>query len=405
MKKVELLAPAGDMERLITAERYGADAVYFGENSFGLRTGVGFDIESIKKGIDYLHEHNKSAYITVNIIPHNDDLRGMDKYLSALDSYAADAMIVSDPGVITMAKEFAPHVKIHLSTQANTVNYKSALFWYNQGIKRIVMAREVSLNEIKEIRHHMPDDFEIEAFIHGAMCISYSGRCLLSMYTTQRDANKGECAHPCRWEYTLIEKSRPGEYFDINEDDRGTYILNSKDLCMIEYIPYMIESGIDSFKVEGRNKTAYYVATVIGAYRKAIDRYLDNPASYEFDPASIDELKKASYREFTTAFYLGKPKDSQNYNSSSYIRKYDFVGKVLSYDDKTQYAVIEQRNRVCAGDKVEIISPYKNFIEFTINEMFDEDGNRITCAPHPKQKFRIKIPHDLKPYDMLRRKK
>lgn len=404
-KKVELLAPAGDLERLIVAAEYGADAVYFGENRFGLRSGVGFTLEDIRKGIQYLHDRGKKAYITVNIIPHNDDFKGLNDYVAFLRDNGADGIILSDPGVLSVVKEVAPDVDVHLSTQANAVNLRSILFWYRQGIKRIVIARELSLAEISYISQNIPDDLEIEAFVHGAMCISYSGRCLLSMYMTGRDANKGECAHPCRWEYALYEAKRPGEYFPIEEDERGTYILNSKDLCMIQYIPQMIDAGINSFKIEGRNKSSYYVATVVGAYRKALDEYYKKPEAYVFKEQWLDELKKASYREFTTGFYLGKPYESQNYKTSSYIRNYDFVGMVLDYNENTGLATIEQRNRIFKGDKVEIIGPYRDYFEQVIEEMYDEEGNSIDVAPHPQQLFKIKVKNRVKPYDMLRRKK
>ncbi|WP_026487522.1 peptidase U32 family protein [Caldanaerobius polysaccharolyticus] len=403
--KVELLAPAGDMERLIVAAEYGADAVYFGENRFGLRSGVGFSLEEIRKGIQYLHDKRKKAYITLNIIPHNDDFKGLKEYVLFLRDSGADAVIVSDPGVMVMVKDWAPNMDIHLSTQANTVNLWSALFWYRQGVKRIIMARELSLKEIGYIARNTPEDLEIEAFVHGAMCISYSGRCLLSMYMAGRDANRGECAHPCRWGYALCEQKRPGQYFPIEEDERGTYILNSKDLCMIEHIPEMVEAGIESFKIEGRNKSAYYVATVVGAYRKAIDEYFKDPRTYRFKGQWLEELKKASYREFTTAFYLSKPESSQNYESSNYVRNYDFVGVVIDYDENTKMAVVQQRNRVFKGDRVEIIGPYREYFEQVIEEMYDEEGREIDVAPHPQQVFKIKVEHRVKPYDILRRKK
>lgn len=405
INKVELLAPAGDLERLIVAAEYGADAVYFGENKYGLRSGVGFDLRDIQKGIQYLHYRGKKAYITVNIIPHDDDFKGLNEYIVFLKDNGADGIILSDPGILSLVREIAPEIPVHLSTQANAVNLRSVLFWYSQGIKRIIMARELSLEEINYISKNVPEDLEIEAFIHGAMCISYSGRCLLSMYMTGRDANKGECAHPCRWEYVLYESKRPGEYFPIEEDEKGTYILNSKDLCMIQYIPQMIKAGIKSFKIEGRNKSSYYVATVVGAYRKALDEYLRNPESYEFNEQWLDELKKASYREFTTAFYLGKPQQSQNYESSSYIRNYDFVGMIVDYDEHTGLATVEQRNRVFKGDKVEIIGPYRDYFEQVIEEMYDKEGNPINVAPHPQQLFKIRVINKVKPYDMVRRKK
>lgn len=401
---IELLSPAGDIERVKIAVNYGADAVYFGGNNYGLRASVGFSLDEIKYAVEYIKKHNKKAYLTVNIFPHNEDLEGLPEYIYEVSKTGIDAVIISDPGVFSIIKEVAPKLEIHISTQANNVNYRSAIFWHDLGAKRIVLARELSLEEIKEIREKTPDDLELEVFVHGAMCISYSGRCLLSNYLTGRDANKGECTHPCRWKYYLVEEKRPGQYMSIEEDDRGTYIMNSKDLCMIKYIPDIIKAGATSLKIEGRNKSSYYVAVVTKAYRKAIDDYLEFGDKYVFDESLLEELGKVSNRDFTTGFYFGKPgAESQNYNSSSYIRNYNIVGMVIDYDEENGFAIVEQRNRFFLGDEVEIIGPHDMFTE-VINMMYDADGNEIKVAPHPQMIVKIPFKRKVEKYYILRKK-
>ncbi|AEF17183.1 peptidase U32 [Thermoanaerobacterium xylanolyticum LX-11] len=401
---VELLSPAGDLERVKVAINYGADAVYFGGNNYGLRATVGFSMDEIKYAVEYVKNHGKKAYLTVNIFPHNDDLIGLPEYIYEVSKTGIDAVIASDPGVFSIIKEVAPKLEIHISTQANNVNYRSAIFWHELGAKRIVLARELSLEEIKQIRQKTPNDLELEVFVHGAMCISYSGRCLLSNYLTERDANKGECTHPCRWKYYLVEEKRPGQYMRIEEDDRGTYIMNSKDLCMIKYIPDIIKAGATSLKIEGRNKSSYYVAVVTKVYRKAIDDYLEFGDRYVFDEGLLEELGKVSNRDFTTGFYFGKPgSESHNYDSSSYIRNYNIVGMVIDYDDKSGMAVIEQRNRFFSGDVIEIIGPKDMFVE-TIDKMYDIEGNEIGVAPHPQMIVKIPLKRKVEKYYILRKK-
>lgn len=405
MEKVELLAPAGDLERLKIAFEYGADAVYLGGENFGMRTAAkNFTIEEIKEGADFAHERGKKIFVTVNIIPHNEDFVGFEDYIRDLEKAGVDALIASDPGVISVIKNTIPNMEIHLSTQANTTNYQSANFWFNQGVKRVVIARELSFEEIREIREKSSQDMDIEAFMHGAMCISYSGRCLISNYMTGRDANRGSCAQSCRWKYSLVEEKRPGEYFPVYEDERGTFFFNSKDLCMIEYIPELITAGITSLKIEGRMKTSYYVATVVRAYRMAIDAYYENPENWKFDPMWLDELKKGSHRHFTTGFFNDKPDtDDQNYASASYVRNYDFVGIVVDEFDEEGYYLVEQRNKMVIGDEIEIIGPYTNTMDTTITEMYDVDGNAIEAAPHPRQLVKMKLPSNVGKNFMLRK--
>lgn len=405
MTNIELLAPAGDLQKLKMAIIYGADAVYLAGQNFGLRAAAkNFSIDDMVEGLKFAHERGKKVYVTLNIIPHNEDLEGLPDYLIELDSIGVDAIIVSDPGVLSIVKENVPNLEVHLSTQANTTNYASANFWYKQGVKRIIVARELSLVEIKEIIDKKSQDLDIEAFVHGAMCISYSGRCLLSNYMTDRDANRGECAQSCRWKYNLVEEQRPGEYFPVYEDDKGTFIFNSKDLCMIEHLPKVIESGITSLKIEGRMKSPYYVATVIRSYRMAIDKYLKDPKSYEYDPKWLEEIKKASHRDFTTGFYFQKPTgEEQLYTSSSYIRDYDFVGVVLDYDEESNIATVEQRNRMFVGDTIEIFGPNKYYFEQTIEEMWDNKGEVRDVAPHAQEKIKIRVKQPVEKWDMLRK--
>lgn len=405
MKKVELLAPAGNLEKLKMAILYGADAVYIGGQRFGLRASAdNFSLDDMQQGLKFAHDRDCKVYVTVNIIPHNQDLVGLPEYIKQLEEIGVDAVIVSDPGIFSIVRKVSPHMEIHISTQANNTNYGSATFWYELGAKRVVIARELSIDEIKEIGDKSPQGLDIEAFIHGAMCISYSGRCLLSNYMTGRDSNKGACSHPCRWKYHLVEEKRPGEYYPVYEDERGTYIFNSKDLCMIAYIPQLIESGIFSFKIEGRMKSSFYVATVVRAYRKAIDAYYSNPENFKFDPEWLAELSKASHREYTTGFYFNKTTgEDQIYNTSSYIREYDFVGLVLEYDSETKIAKIEQRNRMIVGDEIEVVNPHKDYFVQTIEAMENEDGESIRTAPHAQMIVYMKMSQEVEPYTFIRK--
>lgn len=407
MNKPELLAPAGNLEKLKMAFIYGADAVYIGGERFGLRAQAGnFSMDDMKEAVLFAHERGKKLYVTVNIIPHNEDLEGLEEYVKDLQHIGVDALILSDPGVFLIIKETAPEMEMHLSTQANNTNYKSAEFWYKQGVKRIVLARELSFNEIEDIIDKAPKGLEFEAFIHGAMCMSYSGRCLLSNYMVGRDANRGECAHPCRYKYYLVEEKRPGQYMPVEEDERGTYIFNSKDLCMIEHIPELVKSGIKSFKIEGRMKSSYYVATVVGAYRKAIDQYFEGPENYVLDKELQDEVNKASHREFSTGFFYGKPDSrGQIYETSSYVRDYAFVGVVQDYDPSAGIATIEQRNKMSLGEEIEIIGPRKKMFTQKIEMMWDDEGNEITSAPHPQQIFKMKMENEVEKYDIIRRER
>jgi len=408
MNKIELLAPAGDLEKLKIAIIYGADAVYFGGEMFSLRAGAGnLTIEEMKEGVAFAHDRNKRCYLTINIFAHNEDVEPLKEYLNKIKDIGIDAFLISDPGVLDMVKEIIPDAELHLSTQANMTNYRTALFWRKLGVKRLVLARELTFPEIKEIRENIPDDMEMEAFVHGAMCISYSGRCLLSNFMIERDANRGLCAHPCRWKYTLVEEKRPGQYYPVEEDDRGTYILNSRDLCMIEHIPELIESGICSAKIEGRMKSIYYVATVIHGYRQAIDAYYKDPEGYKFNGEWLSEIKKASHREFTTGFYFNQPTNKdQNYQTSAYTREYSFVGIVRSYDPNTGYAIVEQRNKMEIGEEIEIFGPDISYFKQSITEMYDnETGEPVESAPHPQQILKFKMDKPVKPDYMLRKKK
>ena len=407
IKKPELLAPAGDLEKFKIAVLYGADAVYIGGEAYGLRAKAkNFDIPTMKEGIDFAHSHGAKVYITANIFAHNSDFDGMDEYFKKIYEIGADAVLVSDPGVYMTLKEAAPDMELHISTQANNTNYKTADFWYKMGAKRIVGARELSLKEIKEMRNKIPADMEIETFVHGAMCISYSGRCLLSNYLSGRDANKGACSHPCRWKYYLMEETRPGEYMPVEENERGTYIFNSKDLCMLNHIPELVDAGISSLKIEGRMKTPYYVGTIVKAYRQAIDDYFRDPEYYK---SRIDyymsEVSKASHRDFTTGFYFGKPgHDDQVYTNNSYIRDYDFIGIVVGdRDEKTGCAVVMQRNKFEVGDKIEVLPVKGDSREMTVTQMWNEEGVPVDSAPHPEQILKLKTDLPLKKYDMLRK--
>lgn len=399
--KPEILAPAGNLEKLKTAIDFGADAVYLGGGKLNLRAFAdNFSDEDLLEGIKYAHDKGKKVFVTVNVFPHNEDLLGLEDYLRDLYSMGVDAIIVSDPGIIMTAKEVVPDLELHLSTQSNNVNWKSAMFWYNYGVKRIVLARELSLNEIKETRSKLPEGCELEAFVHGSMCMAYSGRCVISNYMTGRDSNRGQCAQPCRYKYYLMEEKRPGQYYPVFEDDRGAYILNSKDLCMIEYIPELIEAGINSFKIEGRMKSSYYVATIVKSYRQALDAYISDPKSYVFQKKWLHNLMKASHREYFTGFYFNDP-NKQIYESSSYIRDYDIVGIVIGYDIDTHIAIIEQRNKVFDGDTLEVLRPSGDAFEINICDMKDEDGNKISAAPSAQMIFTVKTDKKLEIKDML----
>lgn len=393
MRKVELLAPAGDLERLKIAFTYGADAVYIGGEIFGMRSAAkNFTKEDMQEGVNFAHEREKQVFVTVNIIPRNAELEQLQKYLIELEEIGVDAVIVSDPGVFTIVKQTIPNMEIHISTQASTTNSGAANFWYNQGAKRVVMARELSFKEIKELRDNTPVDMDIEAFVHGAMCMSYSGKCVISNYTTGRDANRGACAQSCRWKYTLVKEETPGNYEPVIEGIDASFFFNSKDLCMIKYIPEIFESGITSLKIEGRMKTAYYVATTVRAYRMAIDEYYKDPDNWKFNPIWLEELKKGSHRDYSTGFFFDRPdSNAHNYKSASYIRNYDFVGIVKGHEEETGLVIVEQRNRMFVNDKIEIIGPFKETINATILEMYNEEGEPIESAPHARQVVKMKL--------------
>ncbi len=405
MRPVELLIPASSLEVLKIAVIYGADAVYIGGEVFGLRAKAkNFSMEDMAEGIQFAHEHGVKVYVTANILAHNGDLEGVREYFTQLKEIKPDALIISDPGIYTIAKEICPEIERHISTQANNTNYGTYQFWWNQGAKRVVTARELSLNEIAEIRKNIPDEMEIETFVHGAMCISYSGRCLLSNYFTGRDANQGACTHPCRWKYAVVEEKRPGEYLPVYENERGTYIFNSKDLCMIEHIPELIEAGIDSFKIEGRMKTALYVATVARTYRKAIDDYLTSPEKYkEKMDWYLEQISNCTYRQFTTGFFFGKPsEESQIYDNNTYIKEYTYLGIVGERNEEGLYR-IEQRNKFSVGEQIEVMKPDGRNIPVTVKRIVNEDGNEMESAPHPKQVLYIDLGQELEMYDILRR--
>lgn len=407
MNKLELLAPAGDLQKLKIAIHYGADAVYIGGQIFGLRAKAkNFSYEQMKEGVEFAHARGKKVYLVLNIIPHNEELKHLESYLTSVKDIGFDALILSDPGTLMYVRQYLPDIEVHLSTQANNTNFMSANFWHQQGIARVILARELSFDEIKEIKDNTPDSLELEAFIHGAMCISYSGRCLLSNYMNQRDANRGACSHPCRWKYHLVEEQRPGEYMPVVEDESGTYFFNSKDLCMIDKIPELINSGLDSLKIEGRMKSVYYAANIVRVYREAIDRYYADPENYAYDPSWLTEIKKASHREFTHGFYVEKPsEDDQLYTSASYVRAYDFVGLVLDYDPETRLATVEQRNRIFVGDEVEVISPeYKGFTQ-VIKEMYNDKGESIDVAPHAQQIIKMLMDEPVATNDIIRKRK
>lgn len=404
MQKPELLIPASSLEVLKTAVIFGADAVYIGGQAFGLRAKAkNFSHDDMAEGIAFAHAHGAKVHVTVNILAHNYDLEGVREYLYELKDLKPDALIIADPGIFTMAREICPEIDIHVSTQANNTNYMTYQFWQKMGAKRVVSARELSLREIKEIREHISDDLEIESFIHGAMCISYSGRCLLSNYFTGRDANHGACTHPCRWKYAVVEEKRPGEYLPVYENERGTYIFNSKDLCMIEHIPEMIDAGINSFKIEGRMKTALYVATVARTYRKAIDDYLESEEKYH---ANMDwykaEISKCTYRQFTTGFYFGKPdENTQIYDSNTYINECIYLGMAerITEDGKVYF---QQKNKFCVGDVIEIMKPNGTNRMAKVLKLETEDGEEVESCPHSKQMLYVTLSEVPEQYDILR---
>lgn len=404
-RRPELLIPASSLEVLKTAVIFGADAVYIGGEAFGLRAKAkNFSPEDMKEGIAFAHTHGVRVHVTVNILAHNEDLPGVEDYLKELKEMGPDALIIADPAVFQMAKRICPEIERHISTQANNTNYGTYRFWWELGAKRVVSARELSLAEIKEIRDRIPQEMEIESFIHGAMCISYSGRCLLSNFFTGRDANQGACTHPCRWKYAVVEETRPGEYMPVYENERGTYIFNSKDLCMIEHIPEMIKAGINSFKIEGRMKTALYVATVARTYRRAIDDYLENPELYKKNmPWYLEQISNCTYRQFTTGFYFGKPGDeSQIYDNNTYIKEYTYLG--IIGEERDGLYRIEQKNKFSVGEEIEIMKPDGRNISVTVRQITDEKGKNQESAPHPKQILYVGLKGGVaERYDILRR--
>ena len=406
MKKIELLAPAGDLERLKIAFTYGADAVYIGGEIFGMRSAAkNFTIEEMKEGVEFAHNLGKQVFVTINIIPRSEELEQLPPYLLQLQEIGVDAVIVSDAGVFSIVKKTIPNMEVHISTQASTSNSVAAKFWYEQGAQRVVTARELSFEEIRSIRDNVPEDMDIEAFVHGAMCMSYSGKCVISNYTTGRDANRGACAQPCRWKYNLVKENENGEYEEVINGIDSSFFFNSKDLCMIEYIPQLIECGITSFKIEGRMKTALYVATVTRAYRRAIDDYLKDPSVYRKNLAWYrEEIGKCTNRRFTTGFYFGKPtSDDHIYDSSTYVKSYTYLGTVEETDSRGRCR-IEQKNKFSAGETIEVMKPDGQNLEVTVESITDHEGNEQESAPHPKQILWVKLSGDVSVFDILRRK-
>ncbi len=401
MHRIELLAPAGNLEKLKTAIDFGADAVYLGGNKLNLRAAAdNFTIEELKEGLEYAHSRGKKVHVTLNVIPHNEDLVGIEEYITELYEIGVDAVLIADPGIMSIAREVAPELEIHLSTQASNLNYKSALFWHKVGVKRIVAAREMSLEDLKVLRKELPETCDIEAFVHGAMCMGYSGKCLLSNYMTGRDSNRGTCTQPCRFKYHLYEERETGDYHKVNEGDDGIYFMSSKDLCMIEYIPELIEAGINSLKIEGRMKSSYYVASIVKAYREAIDKYIEDPKNYKYDPKLKEELMKPSHRPYTTGFYFDE-KIRQNYESSAYIQDYDMVGIVKDYNEESHIATVQQRNKVCNGDFVEVLAIKGNNKIIKLEDMRSKNGEAIESAPRPQMIFTVKCQEELKVNDIL----
>ena len=407
MERVELLAPAGNLEKLKIAVLYGADAVYVGGEEFSLREAAdNFSMEQLEEGIAFAHKYGVKVYVAVNVIPHNADLQKMREMVLKIADTQADAVIVADLGAFAMIRECAPTLDVHVSTQANTLNYASACLWYKMGARRVVLARELSLDEVKEIREKTPIGLELEMFVHGAMCVSYSGRCLLSNYMIGRDSNQGNCAQPCRWKYHLVEEKRPGQYMPVYENEHGTFIFNSKDLCLIRRLPELIGAGVASLKIEGRVKSEYYVASVVKAYREAIDEYYRDPENYAFDPSLLGELQKVSHRDYWEGFYGGVAQEGQIYGTSSYIRDYDIIGIVTGYDDADGTATVIQRNRFFRGDEVELIQPLiPGFSTHTVDFLQDGEGNDLSSAPHAEMILRMKFGKRVSVYSMLRKKR
>ena len=405
-KRPELLVPAGSLEVLRTAVAFGADAVYIGGDVYGLRAKAkNFSMDEMREGIRYAHTRGVHVHVTVNILAHNGDLAGIRTYLAELRTMRPDALIIADPGVFMIAKEVCPEIERHISTQANNTNYETCRFWYDQGAARIVTARELSLSEIRELREHIPEDLELETFIHGAMCMSYSGRCLLSNYLTGRDANRGACTHPCRWKYAVVEETRPGEYMPVFENERGTFLFNSRYLCMIDHIPDLMSAGIDSFKIEGRMKNALYVATVARTYRRAIDDYQKDPALYEAHlPWYREQIAHCTYRKFSTGFFYGKPgPEEQIYDESTYVTEYRYLGIVREFDSDGR-AVFEQKNKFCVGDRIEIMKPDGRNPEAEVLEICDAEGGQMESAPHARQEIHVKLSVQPDVSDVLRMK-
>ena len=393
MKKPEVLAPASSLEVLKTAINYGADAVYIGGEMYSLRAkSKNFSKEDMIEGIAYAHERGKKVYVTANITAHDRDLSGVEQYFNELKEIRPDALIISDPGVFSIAKKVCPEIEVHISTQANNVNYLTFQFWKEQGATRVVTARELSLEEIADIDAHIPEDLEIETFVHGAMCISYSGRCLLSNYFTGRDANLGACTHPCRWRYHIVEETRPGEYLPVEETERGTYIFNSKDLCMIEHIPELVAAGVDSFKIEGRMKTALYVAVVARTYRQAVDDFFESPEKYKKNiPHYKEEIAKCTYRQFTTGFFFGPTThETQIYDNNTYVKGYTYLGMIDEVkEDGT--VTFEQKNKFCVGDEIELMLPTGENVMAKVETMWNEYGEEVESCPHPGKQIRMKL--------------
>ena len=404
MKKPELLIPASSLEVLKTAVMFGADAVYIGGDAFGLRAKArNFSHDGMKEGIEFAHAHDVRVHVTVNILAHNYDLDGVEKYLHELKDLRPDALIIADPGIFMKARRICPEIDIHVSTQANNTNYETYNFWHDLGAKRVVAARELSMTEVKEIKEKIPEDLEMECFIHGAICISYSGRCLLSNYFTGRDANHGACTHPCRWKYAVVEEKRPGEYLPVYENERGTYIFNSKDLCMIEHIPDLVDAGVDSCKIEGRMKTALYVATVARTYRKAIDDFFESEEKYRQNMHwYLEQISKCTYRQFTTGFYFGKPsEEAQIYDNNTYVNEYIYLGIVYDIDERG-LARIEQRNKFCVGDEIEIMKPDGTDVKCVVKAMLNEEGEEVDSCPHSKETIFLDLSEKPSQYDILR---
>jgi len=407
LKETELLIPAGSLEVLKTAVNYGANAVYLGGEAFGLRANAkNFTLDEIREGVKYAHERNVKVFVTANILAHNGDMEGVREYFKELATIGIDAVLIADPGVFMIAKEVLPDsIELHISTQANNTNYETFLFWWKLGAKRVVCARELSLREIKEIRQHIPEELDIEAFIHGAMCMSYSGRCMLSNYFTGRDANRGECTHPCRWKYNIVEETRPGQYFPIYENERGTFIFNSKDLCMIEHVPELIDAGIDSLKIEGRMKTALYVATVARTYRKALDDLKESEEKYRANMEWYkSEIAKCTYREFTTGFYYGKPSaDDHIYDNNTYVTGSVYLGTIKHTDEKG-WSYLEQKNKFSVGEMIEIMKPNGEDIPIEVLEIRDaETDTAQDSCPHACQQIKVRFSAAPEAGDIIRK--